>query len=92
MLSVDMFSNICNIGFVFFGLHLGFLGYLVYKLDYSGFIHKVLGILLIIAGVGYLANSFGNFLVPDFDVNIAMFTFFGVNFMLKGHHGDFTKW
>ncbi|MCP4100724.1 MAG: c-type cytochrome biogenesis protein CcsB [Lentisphaerae bacterium] len=23
---------------------------------------------------------------------VLLFTFFGVNFLLKGHHGDFTKW
>ncbi len=47
-----------------FGFHLLLLGYLVYK---SGFMPKILGILLIIGGVGYLAQSYGHILVPQYD-------------------------
>jgi hypothetical protein len=25
-------------------------------------------------------------------VGVLLFTFFGVNFLLQGHHGPFTKW
>ncbi len=50
----------------FFGIHLVFLGYLVYK---SGYFPRILGILLgvllVIASLGYLMNSFGNLVVPD---------------------------
>lgn len=38
-------------GIFLFCIHLGLLGYLVYK---SGYIPKVLGVLLVIAGLGYL--------------------------------------
>jgi hypothetical protein len=48
---------------VFFGVHLAFLGYLVYK---SGYIPRILGILLLIASVGYLVDSFTNFLLPTY--------------------------
>lgn len=51
---------------VFFGLHLIVLGYLVYK---SGYFPWLLGILLVLAALGYMADSFGNFLLPQF-VNI----------------------
>jgi hypothetical protein len=47
-----------------FGFHLLLLGYLVYR---SGFMPKILGILLMIGGVGYLAQSYGHILVPQYD-------------------------
>jgi hypothetical protein len=47
-----------------FGFHLLLLGYLVYK---SGFIPRILGLLLIIGGVGYLAQSYGHILAPQYD-------------------------
>jgi hypothetical protein len=47
-----------------FGFHLLLLGYLVYK---SGFWPKVLGILLVIGSVGYLAQSYGHLLAPQYD-------------------------
>jgi len=48
--------------------------YLVFK---SGYIPKILGILLIIAGLGYLVDSFAIFLLPNFEASIAMVTFIG---------------
>jgi hypothetical protein len=51
-----------DLGLVFFALHLFALGYLVYA---SGFLPRLLGILLLVSAVGYLANSFVLFLVPD---------------------------
>jgi hypothetical protein len=47
-----------------FGFHLLLLGYLVYR---SGFMPKILGVLLIIGAVGYLAQSYGHLLVPQYD-------------------------
>ncbi len=41
---------------VFFGLHLFVLGYLVFK---SGYFPRILGILLMVACLGYLMDSFG---------------------------------
>lgn len=48
---------------VFFGIHLMFLGYLLYK---SGYFPKVLGYLVLFGGLGYLVESFGMFLFPDY--------------------------
>jgi hypothetical protein len=48
----------------FFGLHLLLLGYLVFR---STFWPKVLGILLIVAGFGYLAQGYFHILAPRFD-------------------------
>ena len=81
MLFLNAFDYGWDIGGVFFGLHLFFLGYLVFKSGYVLFksvnIIRILGVLLIIAAFGYLIDSFGKFLLPDYDANIGMFTFVG---------------
>ncbi|MBN1995327.1 MAG: DUF4386 domain-containing protein [Anaerolineae bacterium] len=74
MLFLNGFNGGWDIGVVFFGLHLFTLGYLVFK---SGYIPKILGVLLMIASFGYLADSFGKFLSPNYGATIAMFTFIG---------------
>ena len=74
MLSLNAFSYGWAIAGIFFGLHLFVLGYLVFKASY---IPRILGGLLIIAGLGYLIDDFGKILLPNFDVTIAMFTFIG---------------
>src|SRR5918912_1460185 len=51
------------LGMVFFGLHLAVLGYLVYR---SGFLPRILGILMVVSALGYLADSFTGFLVPQY--------------------------
>jgi hypothetical protein len=63
MLSVDEFSNEWLIGLVFFGLHLLVIGYLIFK---SGYMPRILGILLIIAAFGYLLDSFAHFLLLNY--------------------------
>ena len=51
------------IGGAFFGLHCAILGYLLFK---SELFPSVLGGLLLVASAGYLSESFGNFLFPDY--------------------------
>jgi len=63
MLLLNTFNSTWLIGLVFFGLHLLLLGYLIFK---SGYIPKILGILLIIAAMGYLIDSFANFLLSNY--------------------------
>jgi hypothetical protein len=75
MLFLDAFNYGWTIGLAIFGLHLLLLGYLVFKL--LGYIPKILGVLVIIAGLGYMIDSFGNLLSPTYDANIALFTFIG---------------
>ena len=60
------------IAHIFFGLWLFPMGYLVFK---SGFIPKIVGILLMIAGVGYVVQGFAAFL--GYSVNIILFTGLG---------------
>ena len=57
-----------------FGLHLLVLGYLVFR---SGYIPRALGILVMIASVGYLIDSVGEILSAGYNVNVAQFTFIG---------------
>lgn len=52
------------IGGAFFGLHCLILGYLLFKSD---FFPRMLGVLLIVASFGYLIESFGNFLFPNYE-------------------------
>jgi hypothetical protein len=47
-----------------FGFHLLLLGYLIYK---SGFWPRFLGIMLLIASLGYLVQSYGHILAPQYD-------------------------
>ena len=74
MLSLSAFQSGWDIGLVIFGLHLLVVGYLAFK---SGYIPKWLGVLLVIAGIGYMVDSFGKFLVPNYNLTIAGFTFIG---------------
>lgn len=47
---------------LFFALHLVLLGWLVYR---SGFFPKIPGVLLMLAGIGYFAQSFGVIIAPN---------------------------
>jgi hypothetical protein len=49
------------------------MGYLAFK---SGYIPRILGVLLIIAGFGYLIDSFAVFLLPNFYATISQFILF----------------
>ncbi len=62
-----------RISYVFFGIHIFFLGLLILK---SGYIPRILGIFLVIASCGYLIDSFGNFLSTDYTNNDSVFLIF----------------
>ena len=55
---------------VFFGLWLVPLGYLAYR---SGLFPKVLGVVLVVAAVSYVADTFAAFLLPDLEQQIKPF-------------------
>ena len=81
---VMFFLDLRNTGFlmayIFYGLWLLPFGYLVYKsgLVYrSGYITKILGVLLMIGCFGYLVDFITIFLFPDFDVEVSLFTGIG---------------
>jgi len=47
----------------FFGLHLLVLGYLLFK---SGYFPRILGVLFVLASLGYLIDSYGHLLLPQY--------------------------
>jgi hypothetical protein len=63
-----------NIASIFWGLWLLPMGYLVFR---SGFLPRILGVLLIIGGFGYLVDFFTHFLLPNYGVTVSQFTFIG---------------
>ena len=64
LLFLDVNAFMILVWGLIFGFHLLLLGYLVYK---SGFWPGILGILLLLASLGYLAQSYGHFLAPQYD-------------------------
>ena len=67
MLHLDYYNNGIEISQIFWGLWLFPFGYLVYK---SGFLPKLLGILLMAGCFGYLITFFAGFLYSDFNKTI----------------------
>lgn len=74
LLKITDFHDIWTISLVFFGAHLVLVGYLVYR---SGFAPKLLGVLVAVAGAGYLVDSFGALLFSGYAVSVGAFTFVG---------------
>ena len=74
-----------DIGMVFFGLHVFSIGYLIRK---TTFLPRILGTLLFITGVCYLASSFANFLALPFRASLMPFVALGG---LIGE-GSLTAW
>lgn len=73
MLVVNKYDSMVHLSFIFFGLHIGVLGYLILR---SGYVPKLLGFMLMIALLGYLIDSFGNFLSPVYADNETLFIIF----------------
>lgn len=65
---LDIHKHGYDLGLVFFGLHCLVLGYLLFKSDYFP---RILGILMVLAGIGYVVGSFTLFLFPEFTAVIA---------------------
>lgn len=63
MLLIDAFKNGWMIGLVFFGVHLLLIGYLAFK---SRFIPAFLGILVMLAGLGYLIDNSAKILLANY--------------------------
>lgn len=62
LLSIRLHGTGYNISLLFFGFHLIILGYLIFQ---SSLFKKFLGILLLIGGICYIANSLIWFLFPS---------------------------
>lgn len=64
---IRLHAQAYTIAMVFFGFHCVLLGYLTYR---STFLPRVLGLLLVIAGVCYVMNSFARFVAPAFAAHL----------------------
>jgi uncharacterized protein DUF4386 len=73
MLLLDRHQYGVHASYVFFGLHIFLIGYLILK---SGTMPRILGVLLIIASAGYLIDSLGNFVSPEYAADKTLFLVF----------------
>jgi hypothetical protein len=73
LLKVDAFNDIWYAGLVLFGAHLVLIGYLAYR---SGYVPRLLGALLVVAGLGYAFDSAGRVL-SESPPEISTVTFLG---------------
>ncbi len=73
-MKIQSFQDIWQIGLAAFGLHLVVLGLLSWR---STYVPRWLAVLLVVAGAGYLADSFGTVLSADRAGGIATVTFVG---------------
>jgi len=90
--AIDAYDTIWLVGLILFGVHLLLIGYLAYR---SGFMARVFGVLLVVAGLGYIADGFVAVLVPGPSISIGQFTFIGEAalifwLLIKGTRKDFT--
>jgi hypothetical protein len=67
-LFLDMHKYGYTLGLTFFGVSTVLIGYLAYR---SGVIPRLLGVLLVFAGAGYLSDSVAFFVVPGYDGSIS---------------------
>lgn len=63
MLFLEGNAKVVFVWQAFFGLHCFLLGYLAFR---SGYIPRVVGLLLVLAAAGYFSDSLGNFLAADY--------------------------
>jgi hypothetical protein len=68
MLAIKAFEDTWNVGYIFFGLHLTLLGIVAFR---SGFIPKIFGIILLLAGVSYLIDYSALILLPNLGLGIS---------------------
>jgi hypothetical protein len=71
---IHSYNDVWAAGLVLFGLHLLVVGYLAYR---SGYVPRVLGVLLTVAGLGYLIDTFGTVLSRGSWTEISSVTFIG---------------
>lgn len=60
-LSLKLHGEAYGISLIFFGVGCEILGYLIYR---SGYLPRFIGVLLVVAGLGYLFNSFAGIMAP----------------------------
>ena len=71
---VETFEDVWFAGLILFGVHLALLGYLAYR---SGFVPRVIGVLLVVAGAGYAYDSIVTVFVDGSPFAVSQVTFLG---------------
>jgi uncharacterized protein DUF4386 len=74
LLEITAFDDLWTVALGLFGVHLLLVGYLAYR---SGYAPRLLGILLAVAGLGYLIDGVGTALSTAPWTSIGAFTFIG---------------
>lgn len=78
-LLLDSFRSDWSMSLVIFGIHLVLLGYLIYR---SGYIPRILGILLVIDGLGWEIDSLSPYIYPNAHLRFLSITFLGELFFM----------
>jgi hypothetical protein len=73
-LLLNSFRYDWSLSLVIFGIHLVLLGYLIYR---SGYIPRVIGVLLVIDGLGWVIDSLQPYFYPNAHLGFIFITFFG---------------
>jgi hypothetical protein len=73
MLKLEAFDHTWMAALLLFGVHLALLGYLVYR---SGYVPRLIGVLLMVAGAGYAFDTFSSVLSTD-PIVVSTYTFLG---------------
>jgi hypothetical protein len=71
---IQQFEDIWSFGLGLFGIHLLLIGWLAFT---SGFVSRFIGVLVAIAGAGYVIDSLGGLLDAPYAFELASFTFVG---------------
>jgi hypothetical protein len=74
MFFLETFQYGWQMGLILFGIHLGLIGFLVWR---SPHISWIFGVLLVVSGVGYVVDGFGTLLDPAYSLALSTFTFVG---------------
>ncbi|WP_339666151.1 DUF4386 domain-containing protein [Maribacter arcticus] len=71
---INSFKLEWSFGLIIFGSYLLLLGYLIYR---SAYVPKVIGVLVLLAGLGYVVHTLGIFFSPETNLDLLFITFFG---------------
>lgn len=74
LIAVNAFTSGWKVSLILFAFHLLLIGYLAYR---SGFMAKIFGVLLAVAGLGYLVDGFVSILAPEDSLGFSGFAFVG---------------
>ena len=72
--NVERYQELWDLGLLVFGVHLVLVGLLCWR---SGFVPRVIGVLVVLAGAAYVVDSIGVLVSASYDVELAAYLFVG---------------